>query len=301
MYFMGFLRFVSRMAFHPLVGVRTIITVVYLGIALFVNFFVLQVFCMPVVYAAVMCILFLASIVVFPLLNNGKIKTIAYALLGTGVPICSYMIFFLADPIHSFLNYIWFTLQILLFGAGLLAFIPFYFLYHISKYYRQGNTIQKQILWAGVITPCIALFIYLIGFHSYFNNADRIARTAKNKTEFIGRLPSNYFTERVLGLYWKYHTNLEYIYDGWRPPLHDPFLVLAWYVFSSELRPGKSHMWPDCNEEGVRYYHRKFPGKPLKVWCPCAYSHDGLEYGPDSLWYGPPEYLKEMNTIHGRH
>jgi len=281
-----FIRFLKKVSFHPNPNIRFLITLVYCGIGIYVNFFCLQVFCMPVMYAAIMCIAFFIAILVFPFVEVKVLKTILYFLLGMGVPICIYCILFLAGPL--LVNYIGFLLEILLLGAGLLAFIPFYLLRHIYLYYRQAAVFDKRSLRAGILLPLIALCIYLFNFHSYLAMADKLQNQSTTTEEFVSKLPNSYFTERILGLHWKYHTRLSYIYDGWRPPLHDPFLIVGLWVNPHRYFYGfpRNSLWPTYNDfrrDAMKYYHRMFPQRPLKVLCPCSYSHDGREYLSNNL------------------
>jgi len=285
-----FIGFVKKVTFHPDPVVRLIITLVYCGVGIFVNFFCLQVFCMPVLYARVLCTAFFVAILLYPFVKANWIKIPLCFLLGTGVPISVYCIFFLGGPL--LLNYIGFVLEILLLGAGLLAFIPFYLLRHIRIYYRQANVLGRRIIMVGVYTPLVALCIYMYLFNRYAVKAGQIAKSVNSTEELVNQLPKNYFTERILGLHWKYHTSLSYIYDGWRPPLHDPFFLVArWFNFFSSTNFYEPP-WPWYNEEAVKFYHRKFPDLPIRENCPCSYCRDGIQYlgpveGLDSVVHSP--------------
>ncbi len=271
----------KTIVFHPDPIARLKITLAYCGIGVYTNFFILQVFCMPVLYAAVMCVIFFFAILVFPFVKVNWVKNGLYFLLGTGVPICVYCIMFLGDPHKRMANYIGFILEILLLGAGLLAFIPFYLLFHILKYYKEADRSGKMLLLLGISLPMIALGVYLFNLGAYFKLQDNIAKHSVNVDDYISRLPNNYFTERELGLCWKYHTNLEYINDGWRPPLHDPFVVIGIWLMPLIAPRGIPVFTISSDKESIKFYHRKFPERPLKECCPCSYSHDGKRYLSD--------------------
>ena len=93
---------VLKFFFHPNIRKRTLITSILCGLALFCNFFVLQIYCRPVNYAAAMCSAFFAAIVLMPFLHQKYIRSAAYLLIGSGIPICLYCIIFLADPYERF-------------------------------------------------------------------------------------------------------------------------------------------------------------------------------------------------------
>ena len=272
--------FFRKIIFHPDPVKRTLVTLIYCGIGIYFNFFVLQVFCRPVPYAAAMCVAFFLSILVFPFVNSGWLKGFLYFFIGTGVPICVYCMLFLGGPL--LIGYIGFALLILFFGGGLLAFIPFYLLAHIRRYYKTAGRTYRIVFKSGIFIPLVVLAVYLFNFKAYLSVADKMHNRSVSKDEIISALPSNYFTERLLGLCWKYHTNLEFINDGWRPPLHDPFLVIAISVFNFPFHSTDAK-WPNYNTEAIKYYHRKFPERPLKESCPCSYSHDGVGYLSDPL------------------
>ncbi len=283
-----FIAFLKKVSFHPNPKTRLIITLAYCGIGIFANFFMLQVFCMPVLYAALMCIAFFIAILIFPFVQTLWVKNVLYFLLGMGVPICVYCILFLGLGIHPWLiisSYLLYTIEIIFLGAGLLAFIPFYLLRQIYVYSKQGDNKRKQIFKAGMFIPLFVLAIYLINFRIYLNKTINIHIGSKTTDEFVHKLPKGYFTERILGLCWKYHTSLDYIYDGWRPPLHDPFLIISLWINPTPFfhNFNEPDLWPIYNNEAIKYYHRKFPERPLKESCPCSYSHDGKEYLSDPL------------------
>ncbi len=292
-------RFFKKITFHPNPKIRLLITLVYCGIGIYVNFFCLQVFCMPVLYARIMCLTFFVAILIFPFINSERIRAPLYFLLGMGVPICVYCILFLGDPNKLMINYIGFILEILLLGAGLLAFIPFYLLHHIRHYYKAAGTAGRRLLLAGVFVPLTCLGVYLFLFRREMLLWNELEHKSANVDEFIQRLPKNYFVERRLGLCWKYHTNLEYIYDGWRPPLHDPFLVVALWFRPVTFPAGPPVFEIQYNEDAIRYYARKFPERPLQESCPCSYCRDGRGYGGlDSV--EPVHLYPNGDTISGR-
>ncbi len=254
----------------------------YCGTGIFINFFAMQVFCMAVAYAAIMCIAFFIAIASFPFIKSKIIKGIAYFLLGTGVPISLYCIVFLADPYSGFTNYIYFTLEILLAGLGLMAYIPFYLLIQIFLYFRSAKTSGKLLVAAGAIIPFIALYVYLFNLKIYIGQVAEIAKTVHSKDEFYSKLPRNHYTERLLGLDWKYHTRLCYICDGWRPPLNDPFLIIGLWceplmAAHHKNEPTNKYMRASLSES-IYYYKKLFPHQPLKVKCPCSYNSSGKEY-----------------------
>ncbi len=75
-----------------------------------------------------------------------------------------------------------------------------------------------------------------------------------------------YLLELSLGAHWKYHTRI-CLYDGWRPPYHDPILVISRnismifsdsYEISSGFRKGKE------------MYKYAFPNNLIEFDCRCG-------------------------------
>jgi hypothetical protein len=272
---------ITRLTFNPDPKKRLRILLLYSGTGIFLNFFVMQVFCMPVWYAAIMCTCFFVSVTLFPFIKPRAVKYAGYFFLGWGVPICLYCIIFLADPFEKFHGYVFYTSSILFFGAGLVAYLPFYLLFHIYKYFRVADNPGKFILAAGVIIPFIALSVYLHKLKQYSKTVHEISAASHSQEKFFEKIPRNYFTERYLGLKWKYHTQLCYWFDGWRPPLNDPFLIIGLWLELYHV-PGykilDNRYWPQWPKESIPYHKKLFPDKPLKVNCPCSFSGSGMSY-----------------------
>jgi len=173
---------------------------------------------------------------------------------------------FLADPWENYSGYLVFAALIFLFGIGLLAFIPFYLLWHIYQYYHAANKLQKSLFAIGAVLPFLALAVYLPVFGKNYRSFEESVNANSVET-----LAPNYFSERLMGIGFKYHTKLEYLNDGWRPPLHDPFLNMGLWVYADSYYPFSS-----LKRQG--YYKLLFPNLKLRTRCPCSYSYDGMGY-----------------------
>jgi hypothetical protein len=265
----GHLPKLRHLCFHPSDSHWLVISSFYLGAGLFVNFFVLQVLCMPVWWAAVLFLFSSLAILFFPWLKRTPIFPLASMLLGLGVWVYLYIGIFLlldsdANTFAAFLLHLAiYVAAIFFFGAGLFAFLPIYFLFHIYKYYK---SLHRPMFYAGLCVPMFLLVPYLSLFNDRYKEFDR----AVSKQQ-ISTLPKDYFTERFLAIGLKYHTALNYMYDGWRPPLHDPLLNIGLWLFSDTYYP---HRFLTREQ----YYTVMFPHKAVKVWCPCSYSKDGRTY-----------------------
>jgi hypothetical protein len=89
-------------------------------------------------------------------------------------------------------------------------------------------------------------------------------------------------TEKILGMYFKYHTEI-CEYDGWRPPLHEPALVLGQWLNGREdpLSNGCQNRFELSKR--IQLYKKFFPDKKVKLDCSCAVSYSSL-YHSDTLF-----------------
>lgn len=128
----------------------------------------------------------------------------------------------------------------------------------------QTNT-QKRLF---IGTPILALIVCLVLTIQINNITKRISTTTnkeKELKEIVANPINSYLTELILGAHWKYHTEL-CLYDGWRPPFHDPILVVA----NKVLYPF-SHFYQGTDyENAIQLYEAIYPDKPIEFDCKCA-------------------------------
>ena len=89
-------------------------------------------------------------------------------------------------------------------------------------------------------------------------------------------VPRTYMPERLAGQLFKYHASPEMIFDGWRPPLHDP-LVNVCMVMGFVTQYAAPLTIGDINTQAA-FYHQLFPNEPIKVDCACAHTGDAEGY-----------------------
>jgi hypothetical protein len=278
--------FLKKLPFHPNPWARAAITFAYIGVAIFGNFFV-QAFCLPVWWAAILVLFFFISILIVPFSGDGMVSKVLYFFIGTGLPICLYCVIFLSDPWEGLLgNWYLYILMTFFLGLGLLAFLPFYLLNHIRLYFKRADKIRRRVLLAGSILPFIVCVVYTPLFYYHLQVFEKSVRTGP---EAIRQLPRNYFIERILGIGFKYHTRICY-WDGWRPPLHDPYLNTALWFTSEEYFPLGDYPFKENFDlslsERITYYHHLFPGEPIRIDCPCSYDAYGESYFTNYGWDG---------------
>lgn len=88
----------------------------------------------------------------------------------------------------------------------------------------------------------------------------------------------NPMTERILGMHFRYHTRI-CIFDGWRPPLHDPAMVIG-----MRLTGDKDPLEGMTLETRLQLYHEVLPSLPVKNHCACSIESAENGYFEDYLW-----------------
>lgn len=278
------MRRIKLLPFHPDRRARTLITMVYTLVALAVNFFFLQVFCMPVWWTAIPLVLFIISLILFPYAGSG-LKTVLAFFLGTGIFICVYSVIFLADPWENYAGYVVYIVGILLLGLGLLPFIFVYYLYHIYRYFIASHWAARLMMLAGLLLPIIVTVIYLAPFQQKLEAFKTACGTGgdhnmdyRYEMALPQLLEADMYTEQFVGIGLKYHTKLDYEFDGWRPPMHNPLLNIGLWLYSNTYYPRRYLNRP-------KYYKHYFPDRSYKVSCPCSYSYDGRQYLNNFRWH----------------
>lgn len=94
-------------------------------------------------------------------------------------------------------------------------------------------------------------------------------KTSSNDSVELMKMIENpidrFLTELILGAHWKYHTEL-CLYDGWRPPYHDPILVSA----NKILNPFSKFYQGTDLENANKLYRKLFPSNQTTFDCECA-------------------------------
>jgi hypothetical protein len=227
-----------------------------------------QAFCRPVTWAAVVLALTFCNTIVYPLFRE---RTILFYISGfisgiaTGVFI--YCIFFLEH-----INFLALFL-IPFFGLGLIAFIPHFFtLQLVIKHLVKKDRLTRILFISG-----LAVFIAAgAGFGMLYKQSLREMETFK-KSNFTS-LDKSFMNEKILGMYFKYHTEF-CEYDGWRPPLHDPALVIGQW-FNGREDPLSSIPFHRLElAKRIPLYKACFPEEPVKLDCSCASQYSSTYHG----------------------
>jgi len=226
----------------------------------------IQGFCIPTTWAILLLVVCFVATIFYPLLETSKYSKIISFINGISFIIFVYCILFLEQ--YSLIAY---PLSIV--GIGLILLIP--------------QFIATQLLWKNLIKPKVkssrvyfmasivicSLMLLVIG-NEYkksiveFQEFERTGYTTINKS---------YLNERILGMHFLYHTRIEMVYDGWRPPIHDPILIVGMWM-NNRVDP----LAVDLRAR-IKLYQSQFPENRIKLLCSCALQYSDW-YHNDDLW-----------------
>ena len=158
-----------------------------------------------------------------------------------------------------------------IFSEGWVIFFPVSILFifllvwrNVKHPFREQS---KPWYFAGIAVCVVFAIVSAILFSS-------AAKKVKNG-EYDTKNP---MTERILGMHFRYHTRI-CIYDGWRPPLHDPAMVMG-----MRLTGDKDPLAGMTLETRLQLYHEVFPTLPVKNHCACSKESKRYHYFDDYLW-----------------
>jgi len=250
-----------------------------------------QYFCRPVPWASVVLVMAYLPLLLYPLLKErlGAFRGPVFFLLGIAACICVYCILFIAT-----MNLILILFVPFIFSKPViaLAFLPHFLLAQIIFHLVTAAEKPKgRKFFAAGVGLCLASALFMA---VWFNvNYPAVQAAIDDPARNASLVKPSYMTERMLGMHFKYHTSL-CVFDGWRPPLHDPFVVVAaWLNFSFMTNPSAKEfrkslflgyhgspfvsMGPYSLKNRIAAYKLVFPGRPVQEKCSCA---DGY-----SDWY----------------
>jgi len=207
-------------------------------------------FCRPVVWAAVLQAVSFLNIISFTWLERTRLRGVNGLLCGISTGVYAYWCLFLG-------------------GWVVLMPVPLWFL-TLLVWRNAVHPVERNIrVWylAGVL-GCV---LFAAGSGWLYH--------ASCKAYERGQVPDgNPMTERIAGMHFLYHTRL-CIYDGWRPPLHDPAMVLG-----MRLNGGRDPLCDLDLEERVALYQHMYPDRPVVMSCACCRESQRNGYHDDPLW-----------------
>lgn len=257
----------------------TLVNVLLCTAALLANHY-FQIFCRPVPWAWIALVLCIVPVIFFPVFKEQakQFRRPLFFLLGIAACICLYCILFLGRM------YLFILLAVFLNPVSILGFLPVFLLIQIIYHARHTQGTFKPFL-AGVLL-CVG---FAIGMATWFDRSFAVVQEALKDPAKSSLVPPNYMTELMLGMHIKYHISF-CAYDGWRPPLHDPSIVVAaWLNVPFKPHPHRRKYRGDfvCpaplfyGGERIAVYKKVFPKKD--IWQPCscavAYSKNYFDAG----------------------
>lgn len=225
-----------------------------------------QVLCRPTMWAFLVLSGCFTTTIIYPLLkfNETKWHLLVHFITGVSVVVYLYFIVFLEH-----MNLYGFVFIIM--GIGILTFIPHFLLIQLLwRYFKinQNLSIRKAFL-IGVSTALLIVIFSGVIYNKALQNFKTYQKGGYKSVD-----PS-FINEKVIGMHFIYHTRY-CEYDGWRPPVHEPILVMGLW-----LNGRKDPLVHFSLEERINLYKKTFPNQPIRFSCTCA-TNGSKEYLRDN-------------------
>lgn len=264
------------------------------GAAYCANEYWVQGFCQPVAWAAWVLIVSTTAFLLWPFTKNVPgVNYVLIFLMGVHFTVCVYCALFI-NPIQLLP-----TLLLFFLIFPLLLWVPVVFAVQaLNRALTSRLTGGRLVFGFGV-----GALLVVQGWAEYqFQEIDAAVATLPGSQQhqaasLLKVVPRTYMAERLAGTLFKYHNYPEFIFDGWRPPLHDPLVnICLWSHSRQQENPLMIEFWnakwqltatsPDTQ---AAFYHRLFPRLPIKADCVCNHTHDGESYLEWQPWLNSRE------------
>ncbi len=225
----------------------------------------IQAFCIPTDWACIVSIICFINLITTPFLNNHWLINMNSFINGFTFSICIYCVMFFEE-----LNFM--GLIFIFIGIGLLIYIPHFFIFQLIYHHliKPKNKLSKTLFLLSFI---ISIGIAISSSIHYKTCCKNIVESLRNNQT----LKNSYMTEKIVGMHFKYHTRI-CIYDGWRPPIHDPLLNIS--LMLNQYHDPLIHL---TLSQRIYLYKKQFPNNPIKLECSCAHEESST-YHHDSIW-----------------
>lgn len=243
----------------------SVLNAVLIAIIIVCNIY-FQSFCIPTTWAIVVLAICFSNTIFYPVLERTRIAPLTSFINGITLFVFIYCVLFLEK-----MNIVGLILILAVFG--LVLFIPHFFIIQlICKNLIRPVATSSRYYFLTALVLCIGISIY-IGktYKEAMNSIEKFKQS--NYTE----LEKNFMTEKILGMHFIYHTRIEMIYDGWRPPKHEPFLVIGMWM-NNRIDPLHVSL-----EKRLDLYKKFFPENQFKFNCSCGIEYS-KDYHNDGLW-----------------
>jgi hypothetical protein len=225
-----------------------------------------QSFCIPTTWAIVVLVICFTNIILSPILEKTRVAALTSFINGITLCVFIYCVIFLER-----MNLL--GLLLIPVGVGLVVFIPHFFIVQlILKNWAHPASKTSRYYFLTAIMLGIGAVLYI---GQDYKKA--IHAMEKFRESHYTELERNFMTEKILGMHFIYHTRIEMIYDGWRPPKHEPMMVIGMWM-NNRIDPLNVDL-----ETRLELYKKFFPDNKYKFECSC-----GIEYSKDyhnhQLW-----------------
>ena len=244
----------------------TIVNAILIAVSVLMNVTFNGGFCVFVPWAMILQIICFINIITFIWVERTRFWQVNALICGISTGVYAYWVLFL--------------------GLGILLFpVPIWFLFLLIRK-NVVHPVRKVVrIWyfSGVTLCVVGAIVSAV----LFSSAAKKIRHGEYDTK-------NPMTERILGMHFRYHTRI-CPYDGWRPPLHDPAMVLG-----MRLTGDKDPLEGMTLESRLVLYHTVYPSHPVKEDCACSIDSKYGGYFDDYLWkaldFKPMKVIKQVRT-----
>ncbi len=226
-----------------------------------------QAFCNPTPWATVLLAVCFTNMVLYPFLERSKFLVLTSFINGVSLFVFTYCITFI-----GFWNYV--IIGFFMVGfPGILALVsPFFVAQLIWKNWLKPKSRLAKHSFIAALFICSLSSVYVgIEYRKACSSIEAFKQSGYKEFD-----PS-FMNEKILGVHFIYHTSY-CPYDGWRPPKHEPILVIGRWL-------NGMHDPLDVNlKKRLDIYRQFFPSKTYKFDCSCGIQ-ESASYHNDPIWH----------------
>jgi hypothetical protein len=242
--------------------------------AYWTNEYLVQGFCQPVTWAGWVLIISTTAFLLWPFAK--RVPVLNYGLLflmGVHFTVCLYCALFI--DLGQMLG----ALFVFFLIFPLVAWVPVLFAAQILDRVAASALPGSSVVFiVGVLALAPVQVWAERQYHEIEAAVASLPASQRHEAAALLRVvPRNYMAERLAGTLFKYHNYPEFVFDGWRPPLHDPLVNLSIWNRERQGLMGNLLRVGPIDAQAI-FYHQLFPSLPVKADCVCSRMHDGESY-----------------------
>ncbi|GAB3587816.1 hypothetical protein [Hymenobacter daeguensis] len=250
------------------------------GAAYWANEYWFQGFCQPVEWAAWVLVVSTAAFLLWPFAK--RVPVLNYVLLflmGVHFTVCVYCALFIG------LGQMMQAVVLFFLILPLLLWVPVLFAAQVLDRAASSALPGSSVVFMAGVLALVPVQLWAERQYREIEAAVASLPTSQRHqaAALIRVVPRNYVAERLAGALFKYHNYPEFIFDGWRPPLHDPLVNVSLWSRSgmNYSKAGAREANPllvGLIDSQAVFYHQLFPQLPVKADCTCNHTDDGESY-----------------------